>query len=140
MNSDVFAGKWKQIQGSAKQRWGDLTDDDLKKVEGHMDRFVGVIQEKYGYSRERAEAEVDQFLKRFDDVLPGSETGVTDNLQETVGEASMRMRESAGELPTKARQSVAENRLAFFSGLLAALAIVSLAVVFLVRWNMENDV
>jgi uncharacterized protein YjbJ (UPF0337 family) len=140
MNSDVFAGKWKQIRGSAKQRWGELTDDDLKKVEGRLDRFVGIIQERYGYSRERAQAEVDQFLERFNDVLPKSETSVTDTVQETVSETSVRVRESAGELPAKARQSVAENRQALFAGLVTALAIASLVLVFLVRGNLANDV
>jgi uncharacterized protein YjbJ (UPF0337 family) len=135
MNTDVFAGKWKQIRGAAKQRWGELTDDDLKKVEGRLDRFTGVIQERYGYSRDRVESEVAQFLERFKDGRSVSGDGFVDTLQETVSEAPTKVRESAKELPVKARESVAGNRWMLFAGLL----VVALALAFLVRWNMESE-
>ena len=60
MNKDVFEGKWKQLRGQAKEWWGKLTDDDLERVGGKYDQFVGLIQEKYGYTRERAEEEIDR--------------------------------------------------------------------------------
>jgi uncharacterized protein YjbJ (UPF0337 family) len=60
MNKDVFAGKWKQVKGKAKEWWGELTDDDLTRVEGNFDKLVGVLQERYGYNRERAEEEVNR--------------------------------------------------------------------------------
>jgi len=63
MNKDVFEGKWKQIQGQSKDWWGKLTDDDLKRVGGKYDKFVGLLQEKYGYTREHAEAEIDRRVK-----------------------------------------------------------------------------
>jgi uncharacterized protein YjbJ (UPF0337 family) len=58
MNSDTLAGQWKQLKGSAKVKWGRLTDDDLTRAEGNYDKLVGAIQERYGYARERAEEEV----------------------------------------------------------------------------------
>ncbi|HSX88451.1 MAG TPA: CsbD family protein [Pseudomonas sp.] len=61
MNSDVFKGKWKQLTGSIKQRWGKLTDDDLDVAEGHTDYLVGKLQERYGWSKEKAEEEVNDF-------------------------------------------------------------------------------
>ena len=57
MNNDVFQGKWKQLRGQAKQWWGKLTDDDLEKVGGKFENLIGVLQEKYGYSRQQAEEE-----------------------------------------------------------------------------------
>jgi uncharacterized protein YjbJ (UPF0337 family) len=66
MNSDVFEGKWKQVRGEAREWWGKLTDDDLDKVGGKFDKFVGVIQEKYGYTRERAEAEIDKRVAEYE--------------------------------------------------------------------------
>jgi uncharacterized protein YjbJ (UPF0337 family) len=60
MNSDVFAGKWKQMKGKAKEWWGELTDDDLTRIEGSRDKLVGVLQERYGYTRERAEEEIER--------------------------------------------------------------------------------
>ena len=62
MNADILKGKWKQIQGEAKKWWGDLTDDELTRVDGEQDKLVGLLQEKYGYSKEKAEAEIDQRL------------------------------------------------------------------------------
>jgi uncharacterized protein YjbJ (UPF0337 family) len=60
VNKDVFEGKWKQVRGEAKVWWGKLTDDDLDKVAGKFDVFAGLLQEKYGYSRERAEEEIEK--------------------------------------------------------------------------------
>lgn len=64
MNSDILKGKWNQIKGSIKQQWGDLTDNDVARIEGNYDEFVGVLQERYGYSRDRAEREVNDYLNR----------------------------------------------------------------------------
>jgi uncharacterized protein YjbJ (UPF0337 family) len=60
MNKDIFEGKWKQMQGQAKEWWGKLTDDDLERVGGKFDQFVSLLQEKYGYTREYAEEEINQ--------------------------------------------------------------------------------
>jgi len=60
MNKDIFEGKWKQMRGQAKLLWAKLTDDDLDKVAGNYDKLVGLLQAKYGYSRERAEEEVNK--------------------------------------------------------------------------------
>jgi uncharacterized protein YjbJ (UPF0337 family) len=61
MNSDELKGKWKQLQGSVKQQWGKLTDDELKEIEGSQDKLVGKIQEKYGVAREEAERQVKEW-------------------------------------------------------------------------------
>lgn len=60
MNKDIFEGKWKQLRGQAKEWWGKLTDDDLERVGGKFDQFVGLLQEKYGYTREYAEEEINR--------------------------------------------------------------------------------
>lgn len=64
MNSDVIKGKWKQLTGKIKERWGDLTDDDLQAADGHAEYLVGKLQERYGWSKERAEQEVRDFRDR----------------------------------------------------------------------------
>ena len=61
MNWDQIAGKWKQFKGSAKQQWGDLTDDDLTVAEGGRDKLVGRVQERYGVAKEEAEHQVDRW-------------------------------------------------------------------------------
>ena len=66
MNKDAFEGKWKQVRGEAKVWWGKLTDNDLDKVAGKFEVFVGLLQEKYGYSRERAEEEIEMHITAFE--------------------------------------------------------------------------
>jgi uncharacterized protein YjbJ (UPF0337 family) len=61
MNRDVLQGNWKQLRGRVKEMWGNLTDDDLDAVDGHMERLLGALQTRYGYAREKAEAELDRF-------------------------------------------------------------------------------
>ena len=62
MNWDQIEGKWEQLIGKAKEKWGSLTDDDWKVAEGKRDQLAGRIQERYGYSREKAEKELDDWL------------------------------------------------------------------------------
>jgi uncharacterized protein YjbJ (UPF0337 family) len=66
MNTDIIAGKWKQAISNIKSEWADLTDDDLKKVEASRDHLVGVIQERYGKSKEQADEQVQAFWKKHD--------------------------------------------------------------------------
>ena len=52
MNADTLQGKWKQLRGDVKSRWGKLTDDDLDVIDGNLDKLVGKVQELYGEARE----------------------------------------------------------------------------------------
>ncbi|WP_459617915.1 CsbD family protein [Bordetella sp. 2513F-2] len=64
MNNDIVAGKWKQLAGKAKTAWGRLTDDELAQTEGNAERLAGLIQERYGKTREEAEQDVRAFFDR----------------------------------------------------------------------------
>jgi uncharacterized protein YjbJ (UPF0337 family) len=66
MNKDILEGQWKQLRGRVKEWWGDLTDDDLDRIAGKSDRLIGKLQEKYGYTKEHAEAQLDQHLRDFE--------------------------------------------------------------------------
>jgi uncharacterized protein YjbJ (UPF0337 family) len=61
MNSDQIKGKWKQLAGSVKERWGKLTDDDLDVINGQQDQLIGKIQERYGIAREAAQKQVEEW-------------------------------------------------------------------------------
>jgi uncharacterized protein YjbJ (UPF0337 family) len=58
MNEDTMQGKWKKLSGKLKQKWGELTDDDLKQAEGNREYLYGKLQEKYGLAREKAEEQL----------------------------------------------------------------------------------
>ena len=66
MNRDVFEGKWKQLRGEAKAWWGKLTDDDLDRAAGKFDVLAGLLQERYGYTRERAADEIDRRVTEYE--------------------------------------------------------------------------
>jgi uncharacterized protein YjbJ (UPF0337 family) len=68
MNPDVLKGKWHQLKGDVKTKWGRLTDDDLGVVNGDVEKLVGRIQERYGYARDDAKREVDAFIKGYPNV------------------------------------------------------------------------
>jgi uncharacterized protein YjbJ (UPF0337 family) len=77
MNKDILQGQWKQIRGEAKSWWGKLTDDDLTRVAGKYETLTGVLQEKYGYTRQQAEAEIDKRVTAFEANLKKPKTPPT---------------------------------------------------------------
>lgn len=62
MNWDTIKGNWKVYKGQAQQYWADLTDDDLESAKGSKEEFIGVLQRKYGKSRDEASREIDEWL------------------------------------------------------------------------------
>lgn len=58
MNKEQFEGQWQQFRGKVKEKWGKFTDDDVTRMNGKFDQFVGMLVEKYGYDKERAETEI----------------------------------------------------------------------------------
>jgi uncharacterized protein YjbJ (UPF0337 family) len=61
MNSDIAAGKWKQLKGEVKRQWGKLTDDEIDQIEGNSEKLTGLVQERYGKTRADAEREIKQW-------------------------------------------------------------------------------
>ncbi|MGR3491060.1 MAG: CsbD family protein [Shimia sp.] len=64
MNWDIVKGNWKEYKGKAQQQWGKLTDDELTQAQGDRQELVGLVQQKYGYTKDEAEREVDQFFAK----------------------------------------------------------------------------
>jgi uncharacterized protein YjbJ (UPF0337 family) len=60
MNNDQIAGKWEQFKGRAKKAWGELTDDDFTKAEGSADKLYGIIQERFGDTKEKIKEKLDK--------------------------------------------------------------------------------
>jgi len=66
MNKDIIQGHWHEVKGKLKQQWGDLTDEEITKMEGTQEELQGVLQKKYGYEADRAKKEVESFIKKND--------------------------------------------------------------------------
>jgi len=67
MNENILEGKWKQLRGEIRQRWGELTDDELDQIAGKRDKLAGLLQEKYGYTQLEAEQQVQDFLAEWNE-------------------------------------------------------------------------
>ncbi len=63
MNWDIIEGKWNQLKGSVREKWGDLTDDEVTEMAGKKDRLAGKLQEKYGWTKEEADEQINDFFR-----------------------------------------------------------------------------
>ena len=66
MTDMILEGKFRQLKGKVKERWGKLTDDDVDAIEGKAEQLYGKLQEKYGYTKQRAEQEVSDFMRSLE--------------------------------------------------------------------------
>jgi uncharacterized protein YjbJ (UPF0337 family) len=67
MNWDQVEGKWKQFKGVARQKWGKLTDDDIDVIGGKQQELGGKLQERYGYTKEEAQRNIDEWTQTLPD-------------------------------------------------------------------------
>jgi uncharacterized protein YjbJ (UPF0337 family) len=126
-----IAGNWKQLKGKLKERWGQLTDDELQAAEGNYDHLVGLIQQRTGEGRQQ----VERFLNELNEQAGGTMAKVADTARqyadqarEAVSEAADKVRYRAGERYQDAqemvrRQPVEAVAVAFGTGLLVGLLI-----------------
>ena len=62
MNWDLIEGDWKQLAGKVKQKWGNITDDDMTRLNGKRDELEGVLEARYGYTKDQLKTEIDTWL------------------------------------------------------------------------------
>ena len=107
-NIDTFAGQWPHLRGQVRAWWGQLTAADLDTIAGKKDVLVGLLQERYGYARERAEQEVEQRVHEYRDQREVS--GVR-QMGETVNTAAhdvaARLTETAGAVGATVQETAA---------------------------------
>jgi uncharacterized protein YjbJ (UPF0337 family) len=63
MNQDIIKGKWSQLSGKLKEKWGKLTDNDLQRADGSSEYLAGRLQERYGIARDEAKKQIREFEK-----------------------------------------------------------------------------
>ena len=66
---DILQGKWHELKGQARQTFAKLTDDDIERMSGKMEELSGVLQQKYGYNKAKADTEINNWLKEADQKL-----------------------------------------------------------------------
>ncbi len=125
MNQHILQGKWKEIRGGFKKQWGNLTDDDLKRIQGSLDQITGIVQQRYGYSKERAEQEISHYMdsaQEMGDRVKGYNDEIQSKVRDAVSDASDKLR---GKPKRKSRKG--------WTALLAMMALVGVVVYFFNR-------
>ena len=101
MNEDIFAGQWKQMRGELKTWWGRLADDDFDKIGGQKEKLIGVIQERYGYTRRDAEDEIERRFKEYSGKVSGGTAWLGAKAQEVGATATRKANEAAAVVGEK---------------------------------------
>ena len=65
MKKDILKGKWKEMKGAIKEKWGKFTEDDLTEMEGKEEKLLGILQKRYGYTEDKARKEYNDFIDRY---------------------------------------------------------------------------
>lgn len=115
MNWSQFEGKWNDVKGQVKERWGRLSDDDLTRVEGKKDRLVGLIQQKYGVAKEKAEDELNDWATKATTLFDKAKEGVQQGFQ-SVREGYENATESVSEAYDQGRRYLKENNIKDMAG------------------------
>lgn len=74
VNKDTFMGKWNEIKGEIRKKWGQVTDDDFEKAKGDLTAIGGIIQQRYGVAKEEVRSKLDEITNRFKDNIANRET------------------------------------------------------------------
>ncbi|MGE0683582.1 MAG: CsbD family protein [Candidatus Binatia bacterium] len=98
LNSDVFAGWWKETRGSLRSWWGKLTEDDIEYIAGQKDRLVGLLQRKYGYAREKAQEEIERRMQETRSRLENTVNNARQSVEETAAYAAKQAAEVGNAL------------------------------------------
>lgn len=62
---DQIEGNWKQVVDKVKEKWNELTDDDLAAIDGKREQLEGKLQERYGLNVDEVKKQIDDFLSRL---------------------------------------------------------------------------
>ncbi|HEX9445834.1 MAG TPA: CsbD family protein [Candidatus Binatia bacterium] len=94
MNQDIASGQWRQMRGALKSWWGKLSDDDLEWVGGEKDKLIGLLQQKYGQTRDEAAQEVEWRLNQYSSETGATIAGITAKAQELGANASAKVKDA----------------------------------------------
>ncbi len=75
MNKEIMQNRWHEMRVEAQHRWNKLTDEDLEGTRGQVNKLVDTVGQRYGYSRDVAEREVDRFINDYARPIGETATG-----------------------------------------------------------------
>ncbi|HEX9870688.1 MAG TPA: hypothetical protein VGC99_19260, partial [Candidatus Tectomicrobia bacterium] len=107
-NIDTFDGQWPQLREQVRSWWGRLTDADVDKIAGKKDMLLGLLQERYGYTSERAEQEVERRMHEYRDQMEASEVSqIGETVHTAARDAAARLTETAGAVGATVQETAA---------------------------------
>jgi uncharacterized protein YjbJ (UPF0337 family) len=115
MDSNRIEGSWEELKGKAKSKWGNLTDNELTQIGGKKDELMGRLQARYGYSKDKAQQEIESWLESL------GQSG--DGVMSQVTAAKDGARQVADNFSTAMQKSLDKNPVATMA-MLAAVAFV----------------
>jgi len=87
MNAEILKGEWNELKGEAQKAWGKLTGNEIDMIKGETTRLEGLLQQKYGYTIEKAREEIAQFVDRYENLsLKGEWNMIKGEIIKTWGE------------------------------------------------------
>lgn len=92
MNRDIFEGKFKEISGEIKKKWGELTDDEIRRTQGNAEALAGIVQQKMGVDRDEATRNVSDVLQSLERKF--SPQKVSDAVNEKVDSLKQKIKKS----------------------------------------------
>jgi uncharacterized protein YjbJ (UPF0337 family) len=122
LNTAEIRGHWNVIQGKLKERWGQLTDDDLRIGEGNIDQLIGRIQERVGVERRAVEEAIAQIsaqapsLDEFQAVAKQKVQEVAENVRRGANEAVRHFQENYEEVGQHLQEGLEEANQKFQAG------------------------
>jgi len=130
-NQQILEGNWNEIKGKLRQKWGQLTDDDLPQIRGDMEHLVGVIQHRTGEAREAIETYLQEVSGSAASAAGTAAETVRDcaqhaaeNVQQTAKQAAGRVRAGYNEAERFVRDRPGESLLVCFGvGLITGVVI-----------------
>ncbi len=130
-NQQQLEGSWNRLKGKLKERWGQLTDDELDEVEGDAEQLVGLIQQKTGQTRQQVERTLDEISEESGSyATQASEAArqyvdqASEALQDTADQVASRVRASYSSAEEMVQRKPAESvAIAFGTGLIAGVIV-----------------
>lgn len=100
VNAQELQGQWNKVRGQLKEKWGQLTDDDLQIQGGNIDQLVGRIQQRTGEGREAIEKFLTDLTSRGGSAVAQAAEAVSGYAQH----AGERLRDNYGQVSDQARE------------------------------------
>jgi len=104
-SQEMFSGQWRQMRGTLRSWWGKLTDNDWEQIGGQKDKLLGVLQEKYAYTRDMAEREIERRFNEYSGQSGSMSGSSTAGIQQTVGNLAEDTQAKAQKLNTRANEA-----------------------------------